>query len=63
MVPRLANAGIESTKKSTSVVIFLMLTFFVGPRVNGSQTLVEPVLHDMPSPRAEINLERIPFKI
>ena len=64
MVPHLANAGTEHAKTSTCVVIFLMLTFFVGPRaVHGSEIQEEPVLRNMPSPRAEMNLEKIPFKI
>jgi len=64
MALRLCNEGIEPAVKSICFLIFLMLTLFEVPCVVlGSQYRDWPVLRDLPSPRDEINLEKIPFKI
>lgn len=64
MAPGLYDAGTESTVKSICFVIFLMLTLFVVPgTVRGSQTQDRPALRNLPSPPAEMNLEKKPFKI
>ena len=64
MAPGLYNAGTGPTVKSICFVIFLMLTLFVVPAaVCASQTSDIRRLRDTPSPRVEMNLEKIPFKI
>ena len=64
MAPGLYNAGTESTVKSFCFVVFLILTLFaVSAVVCASQTSGIRGLRDIPSPRAEMNLEKIPFKI
>src|SRR4030042_2058346 len=64
MAPRLYNAGTESNMKSICLIIFVMLSLFLVPgAVCASQTSDIQGLRDTPSPRDEINLEQIPFKI
>jgi Tol biopolymer transport system component len=64
MAPRLYNAGTESNMKSICLIIFVMLALFLVPgAVCASQTSDIQGLRDTPSPRDEINLEQIPFKI
>ena len=64
MEPGLYNAGTEPTIKSSCFFVFLMLTLFAVPAaVCASQMSDIQKLRDIPSPRAEMNLEKIPFKI
>jgi Tol biopolymer transport system component len=59
-----ANDETESIMKNSHFFIFLMLTLFaVTGAVFASQTSEIQGLRDIPSPRAEIDLEKIPFKI
>ena len=64
MAPGLYNAGTQTNVKSSCFVIFLILTLFAIPAaVCASQMSDLRGLRDTPSPRTEMNLEKIPFKI
>ena len=60
----LANEGNELIIKSTCIIIFVMIIVFSVPSpIRGSEILVQSAVRDTPSPRQEIDLEKIPFKI
>jgi Tol biopolymer transport system component len=60
----LCIARTEPHIKSAGIFIFLILTLsVVNGAVHGPQTSNRPRLRKVPSPRAKLNLEEIPFKI
>ena len=64
MVPCLTNTKIGLAIRNSSLFIVLMLTIFlVTGVVSASNTLETQDLRDTPSPRDQINLEKIPLKI
>jgi len=64
MTERPYIAGTGLFVRSTGILIFLILTLLVVDGVvRGSETSDRPRLRKLPSPRKELKLEQIPFKI